>query len=90
MTFKPRPVKTTFISNDGIPGSVAGTSIAGPFPTHGGDQPRQGGSGSSTKECLTANGGIVRDSFDCLKVDWSKALGEAQVCSTDVINCSNP
>lgn len=91
MAFKPLPVKTTFITADGIPTSRAGTAAGGGLPPHGGGGAGGGGGGTVTKqECLTPDGGIVRDATQCLKVDWDKALGNAQVCSTDVLNCNNP
>lgn len=88
---KPLPVKTSYITADGIPTSRAGTPAGGPMPVHGGGAVSGGGGGTATKqECLTPDGGIVRDAADCLKVDWDKALGNAKVCSTDVLNCNNP
>ena len=89
---KPLPVKQTFITSDGIPTSVRASAAGAPMPTHGGGSAGSGGGGNTVtkKECLTPDGGIVRDATDCLKVDWDKALGNAQVCSTDVLNCNNP
>lgn len=88
---KPLPVKQTFITADGIPTSVAGSPAGAQMPTHGGGGSGGGGGTVTKQECLTPDGGIARDAAGCLNVDWDQALGNAQVCSTDVINCNlNP
>ena len=88
---KPLKVKQTFITNDGIPTSAMASPAGAPMPTHGGGTGGSGDGGTVIRnECLTPDGGIVRDASNCLQVDWDQALGNAQVCATDVINCNNP
>ena len=45
---KPLPVKQTFITNDGIPTSRAGSPAGAPMPTHGGGSAGSGAGGGGT------------------------------------------
>lgn len=44
---KPLPVKTSYITADGIPTSRAGTPAGGPMPVHGGGSGSGGSGGGS-------------------------------------------
>ena len=70
---KPLPVKQTFITNDGIPTSVAGSAAGAPMPTHGGGSGGSGGGGGG--------GGTVVD------IDWSAERPNVEVCASNVYNC---
>ena len=45
---KPLPVKTTYITADGIPTSSRSTPAGAPMPTHGGGTAGKGGGGNGT------------------------------------------